>query len=794
MTQARGVTATFTLNTYALTVSKAGTGTGALTSSPAGINCGATCSTSFDYNTVVTLSASADTGSTFTGWSGEGCSGTSTCQVTMSQARSVTATFTLNTYALTVSKAGTGTGTVTSSPAGISCGATCSASFDYDTVVTLSASAVTVSTFAGWSGEGCSGTGTCQVTMTQARGVTATFTLNTYALTVSKAGTGSGTVTSSPVSINCGSTCSTSIDFNTVITLSASAGSNSTFTGWSGEGCSGTGTCQVTMDQARSVTATFTIVGCAQFIQQGSKLDGTGGASVALSADGNTAIVGSPDFGSYGAARVFTRSEGVWTQQGSNLLGSGAEGSPQQGTSVDLSADGNTAIVGGPGDDSWMGAAWVFTRSGGVWTQLGSKLVGTGAVGSAVGQGESVGLSADGTTAIVGGPADDSHAGAAWVFTLSGGVWTQQGDKLVGTGAVGIPSKGNSVALSADGNTAIVGGYQDDNEIGAAWVFTRSAGVWTQEGSKLVGTGGCCGGGWGPNQGFSVALSADGNTAIIGGSSDNGGTGAAWVFTRSGGVWTQQGDKLVGYGEVGGANQGFSVGLSADGNTAIVGGRSDNSLIGATWVFTRLEGVWAQQGSKLIGTEALGSAAQGSSVALSADGITAIVGGPNDQSSGAAWLFANPPAPTLTVTKAGTGAGTVTSSPGGISCGSTCSASLGCNTTVTLSASADTGSTFAGWSGEGCSGTGTCQVTMDQARNVTATFTGGCTAVTLSSQTITTTETFTSCSTITAGPAFRVASPGDVTFHAATSVILTNGFSVGPGATFTAGLDPSLAP
>ncbi len=96
---------------------------------------------------------------------------------------------------------------------------------------------------------------------------------------------------------------------------------------------------------------------------------------------------------------------------------------------------------------------------------------------------------------------------------------------------------------------------------------------------------------------MSVALSSDGNTAIVGGWSDNGKTGAAWVFTRSGGVWTQQGKKLVGTGAAGNARQGMSVALSADGNTATVGGWSDNSKIGAAWVFTRNGGgVWTQQG------------------------------------------------------------------------------------------------------------------------------------------------------------------------------------------------------
>jgi len=113
----------------------------------------------------------------------------------------------------------------------------------------------------------------------------------------------------------------------------------------------------------------------------------------------------------------------VWTQQGSKLVGTGAAGSAQQGTSVALSSDGNTAIVGGPNDNGGAGAAWVYTRLGDVWTQQGSKMVGTGAAGSAQ-QGTSVALSSDGNTAIVGGPDDDSvsfnaHVGAAWVFVSS---------------------------------------------------------------------------------------------------------------------------------------------------------------------------------------------------------------------------------------------------------------------------------------------------------------------------------------------------------------------------------------
>ena len=387
-----------------------------------------------------------------------------------------------------------------------------------------------------------------------------------------------------------------------------------------------------------SVTATLYPGG-----QQGSKLVGTGnigaanqGSSVAISADGNTAIVGGYfDNTAQGAAWIYTRSGSTWTQQGNKLVGTGKTDYPRQGSSVAISADGNTVIVGGYTDNNSQGAVWIFTRSGSSWTQQGTKLVGTGYSGQA-NQGSSVALSADGNTAIVGGNGDNYNVGAAWVFIRSGGSWSQQGNKLVGSGYSGQANQGSSVALSADGNTAIVGGYYDNSGNGAAWVFTRSGSSWSQQGSKLVGSGGSAY----ASQGTSVALSADGNTAIVGGYWDNSGQGAVWVWTRSGGSWSQQGNKLVGSGNTGSAGQGISVSLSADGNTAIVGGSVDNSNQGATWVYTRSGSIWSQQGSKLVGTGNAGYAYQGVSVSLSADGNTVIVGGYNDNSgNGAAWVF-----------------------------------------------------------------------------------------------------------------------------------------------------------
>jgi hypothetical protein len=192
-----------------------------------------------------------------------------------------------------------------------------------------------------------------------------------------------------------------------------------------------------------------------------------------------------------------------------------------------------------------------------------------------------------------------------------------------------------------------VGGPNDSSLAGAVWVFIRdSAGLWSQQGTKLVGTGTA----GNAQQGFSIALSADGNTAIVGGPGDSSGTGAAWVFTRRLHcvptcvlVWSQQGNNLIGTGAVGNANQGWSVALSGGGNTAIVGGPFDSTRAGAAWVFIRdSAGLWSQQGTKLVGSDALGIAQQGYSVALSCN--TAVVGGPVDNSqAGAAWVFVAPP-------------------------------------------------------------------------------------------------------------------------------------------------------
>jgi Divergent InlB B-repeat domain len=238
-----------------LTVAKTGSGTGTVTSAPDGIACGATCSQAFEDGTAVTLTATPAAGSRFTGWSGV-CSGTGTCKVELTVAQSATANFAA-TASLTVTKAGSGSGSVTSAPAGITCGVTCSAVYDVGTTVKLTAAAADGSSFTGWSGA-CSGTDTCEVSLSAAKTVTATFALrrNLNLNIDTQTGSGSGRVTS-PDGINCDSYCPYGGSDGDTTTMTATPNAGSRFGGWSGGGCSGTGTCTITLNTDLDIQAMF---------------------------------------------------------------------------------------------------------------------------------------------------------------------------------------------------------------------------------------------------------------------------------------------------------------------------------------------------------------------------------------------------------------------------------------------------------------------------------------------------------------------------------------------------------
>jgi uncharacterized protein (DUF2141 family) len=175
-------------------------------------------------------------------------------------------------FALTVAKAGTGSGTLTSSPAGIDCGSNCSATFNSDTLVTLTPTAAAGSVFAGWNDTSC---GSFNIAADMA--CSATFNLippATYTLTVTKVGTGSGTVTSSPAGIDCGSNCSATFNSGTPIALTATPGAGSVFAGWSGTGCT-TGSLTLAANTTCSVTFTPVANTISTNISNGAVLSGS---------------------------------------------------------------------------------------------------------------------------------------------------------------------------------------------------------------------------------------------------------------------------------------------------------------------------------------------------------------------------------------------------------------------------------------------------------------------------------------------------------------------------------------
>lgn len=325
------------------------------------------------------------------------------------------------------------------------------------------------------------------------------------------------------------------------------------------------------------------------------------GFSLALSEDGNTLAVGVPlaDHGAIdsGAVRIFVRAGGVWTEQ-AVLTAATPEAGEQFGTNLSLSADGHTLAVGAPRNDVVApdsGAAYLFTRAGSIWTQQASLKAGTPAAGDQFGT--SLSLSADGHTLAVGAPFTDSvslDAGAVHVFAFDGSSWIHE-TVLPASNAEANDQFGLRVALSPDGLALAVGapfedsaatgidGDQSNNlapDSGAVYLYTRSGSLWTQQ--AYVKASNTETGDW---FGTALAFSADGSTLAIGAlqedsralgingdQTDNGAidSGAVYLFTRNGGIWTQQAYIKPSNTEAGDWF-GVSLSLSADGRTLAVG-------------------------------------------------------------------------------------------------------------------------------------------------------------------------------------------------------------------------------
>jgi hypothetical protein len=344
----------------------------------------------------------------------------------------------------------------------------------------------------------------------------------------------------------------------------------------------------------------------------GARRDRFGGA-VALAADGRTAIVGSQgdtvgEKAASGSVDIFTETDGGWTRQ-TVVTPDDADSGDRFGCAVAMAADGETALVGAFANEEPNGAnggsAYLFTADGDGWSQRSKLTADDGDADDFFGW--AVALADDGRTVLVGAPGDEAdsgqNTGSVYAFGLRGGEW-QQGPKLTADDGDGMDFFGRSVALSAEGTVALVGAENDEDPngsgeavgtgAGSAYVFGRRAGSWSQR-AKLAPEDGDSG----DQFGSSGSLAADGETAIVGATTDNdpngrvegeptSGAGSAYVFTDGDGGW-QRVAKLAAADGDSGDRFGRSVALDAEGTTAFVGAQSDEdpngSQAGAAYVF-----------------------------------------------------------------------------------------------------------------------------------------------------------------------------------------------------------------
>jgi hypothetical protein len=340
------------------------------------------------------------------------------------------------------------------------------------------------------------------------------------------------------------------------------------------------------------------------------------GWSVGINGDGTYAIVGAvyEDYASTntGAAYIFTRSGSTWTEQ-ALLRASDAANSDEFGNAVDINGDGDIAIIGSKGDDDGgtsSGSAYVFTRSGSTWTQHQKLVASDDTTNDRFGS--TVAISKDGMYAVIGAFQKDNggatQAGAAYIFSRSGSTWTQQA-KLLASDAQASDHFGCSVGISGDGTYAIIGAEFEDggagdpiSGAGAAYIFKRTNTSWQQEAKILASDAQA-----NDYFGFSVDINFDGTTAIIGAFYEDGGAGdpyngagAAYIFTRSVNTWTQQQQLHSTTPNPSNIGQfGHSVSINDDGNIAAIGATyeldANDSDIGAgrVHVFEKSGSTWS---------------------------------------------------------------------------------------------------------------------------------------------------------------------------------------------------------
>jgi uncharacterized protein (TIGR03437 family) len=356
------------------------------------------------------------------------------------------------------------------------------------------------------------------------------------------------------------------------------------------------------------------------------------GFTVAVS--GDIAVVGASakDINSkhaQGAAYVFVRSGGVWTQQQELTAADGAT-LDQFGGAVAVS--GNTVLIGAfyktVGSNAEQGAAYVFVQSGAAWTQQQELTATDGAAKDHLGY--SVSLSGD--TALIGAPDRTTGKGAAYVFVRSSGAWTQQQVLTALDAVAGSYSNGNLIggdllggSVAVSGGTAVVGAFNKNSYRGAAYVFAQSGTAWTQQ-QELTAADGAAG------DYFARSVAVSGGTAVIGAYQQNGAQGAAYVFTQSGTAWTQQQELTASDGA---ANDNFGDSVSLSGGTALIGAAGhtvgSNAYQGAAYAIVATGPIIA------------GVAVSGGGVNIAQNAWTEIYGAnlaPSSAASGLTWSTA----------------------------------------------------------------------------------------------------------------------------------------------------------
>jgi hypothetical protein len=730
-----------------LTVTPAGAGTGTVTSTPAGIDCGTTCSASFVTGTPVSLTATPGPGSVFSGWSGD-CTGTGACATLMTTNRSVTATFALQQHALTIDKQGPGSGTITSDPAGIACGTTCSAAFDHGTDVTLSADAAVGPELVSWGAEECpSATATCTVTVTAARTLQPVFgsgrpDLAVTALsdppawhnkgsswTIADTTTNAGPA-GAPASVTRFWLSPTTDVTPHSVELAAGRPVEPLDAGESSEG-------ETTIVVPASIQpSSYHVVACADAEEAVEETDETNNCR----ASANTIeVVATPDLVVTAVADPpATVEQGEGFTATDTTANAGSNWALASRTRYYLSVD----DVLDADDRLLSGARKVPLLAGGASHQ-GNQAV-TVTLNTPTGTYHLLACADDTGLVAESDEANNCTASAATievtpslpdlVVSSVGGLPAsrtqgatfpvQDSTRNLGTRAA--KASVTSFHLSADTTLD-----PDDLAVGTRSVPLLVPGDTSTTTTELTLDPGA------PVGDYHVIACADSRGTVAEFDEENNcrtSAGKIQVTPASPDLvvtsvadppaWAEQGHTFTASDTT--RNVGLNVAaasrtryyLSAD----TVRDPGDRVLPGARRVPSLGAGV-SSSGSQEVtvpaktqsGTYFLLACADDTSLVEESDETNNCIASSTRIAVGGA------PQP-LTVVRTGTGAGTVASSPAGIACGSTCGASFPGGTVVTLTATPAPGSAFEGWSGGGCSGTGPCVITINEATSVTATF------------------------------------------------------------------------